>query len=194
MKTWMLATPWMLLTLGSGAWAQSKDALVGSWKLVSSTDTTEKGETRNSFGGGAVGFLTYTADGRMMVIISHAGRKPLSVPDYIGAAAEERSAAFSTFIAYAGTYTVEAQRVIHHVQVASLQNRVGTDQVRTIVKLEGERLILRTPLLLKDGQMITEELIWQRWKPESDGQGSSARVQKHSRLSDANRGSSSWCF
>lgn len=169
MKKWILATPLMLLTLGSCAWAQSKDALVGTWKLVSSTDATEKGETRDSFGSGAVGFLTYTADGRMMAIISHGGRKPLSVPDYIGAPAEERSAAFSTFIAYAGTYTVEARRVIHHVEVSSLENRVGTDQVRTIVKLEGERLILRTPLLRKGGRMITEELIWQRWKPETDG-------------------------
>ena len=176
MKPWILATS-LILTLGSDAGAQSKDALVGTWKLLSSTDTTEKGEVRDSFGRGAVGFLTYTADGRMMVIISHGGRKPLSVPDYIAAPAEERTAAFSSFIAYAGTYTLEAPQVIHHVQVASLENRVGIDQVRTIVKLEGGQLILRTPLLLKGGRMVREELIWQRWKADSGGQEASSRAQ-----------------
>jgi hypothetical protein len=34
------------------------------------------------------GFLTYTADGRMMAIITNGGRKPLSVDDRVSAPAE----------------------------------------------------------------------------------------------------------
>jgi len=164
MKKWILAVGLAILALPLGASAQSKDALVGTWKLVSATDTTEKGEKRDAFGSGAVGFLIYTADGRMTAMISHGGRKALSVPDYIAAPAEERAAAFATFTAYAGTYTLESNRVIHHVQIASLQNRVGSDQVRTIVKLQDDELILRTPPFLKGGRMVTTELTWQRLK------------------------------
>lgn len=157
----------MLSALPCSVMAQSKNALIGTWKLVSATDTTEKGEKSDAFGTGAVGFLTYTADGRMMAMISHGGRKPLSINDRIAAPAGERAEAFATFIAYAGTYTLEKDRVIHHVQVALLQNLVGSDQVRTLVKLEGDRLVLRTPSLLKAGRMVTTELTWQRLKGEA---------------------------
>ncbi len=167
MKKWILAVAFLFAALPSIGLAQSKETLVGTWKLVSATDTTDKGEVKDAFGSGAIGFLTYTADGRMMAIISHGGRKPLTVPDYIAAPAEERAAAFATFTAYAGTYTLESGRVIHHVQVASLQNRVGTDQVRTVVKLQGDELILRTPPILRGGRMVTTELIWQRLKGEA---------------------------
>ena len=158
---WLLAVGLALLSSVS-ARAQTKEALVGTWKLVSATDTADKGEVQNAFGNDPVGFLTYTVDGRMMAIISSGGRQPLSVPDYIAAPAKERAEAFATFSAYAGTYTLESHRVVHHVQVSSLQNRVGADLVRTIVSLKDGRLILETPPFLKGGKMVTTELIWER--------------------------------
>jgi hypothetical protein len=167
MKNGILAFAVGLLALPCSALAQSKDALIGSWKLVSSTDTTEKGETRDTFGQNPTGFLTYTADGRMMAIISHGGRKPLSTPDYIAAPAEERAAAFATFAAYAGTFTLDGSRVIHHVQISSLQNRVGTDLVRTILKLDSDQLILRRPPGLRGGIQVTTVLVWQRLKGDA---------------------------
>jgi hypothetical protein len=167
MKTWILAAALALLALPCSALAQSRDALIGTWKLVSSTDTTEKGATRDTFGQNPTGFLTYTADGRVMAIISHGGRKPLSTPDYIAAPAEERAAAFATFTAYAGTFTLDGNRVIHHVQISSLQNRVDTDLVRTLLKLDGDQLILRTPPTLRGGVQATTVLVWQRLKGEA---------------------------
>ena len=147
-----------------------KDALVGTWKLVSATETTEKGEQSDAFGRKPIGFLTYTAEGRMMGIISHAGRKPLSVPDHIAAApVEERAEAFATFGAYAGTYTLETDRVIHHVDAAWLENWVGTDQVRIVAKLQGDQLILRTNPYLSRGSTVTTELVWQRVRGEGAG-------------------------
>jgi hypothetical protein len=151
-------------SIGKG---QSKDALIGTWKLVSATDTTEKSETRDTFGQNPTGFLTYTVDGRMMGIISNGGRKPLSTSDYVAAPVDELAAAFATFAAYAGTYTVDDNRVIHHVQIAWLQNLVGTDLVRTILKLDGDQLILRAPPSLRGGSQATTVLVWQRLKGES---------------------------
>ena len=55
--------------------AQCKDSVVGTWKLLSNTATTEKGDVNKAaFGQNPSGLLTYTADGRMMAIISDDGR------------------------------------------------------------------------------------------------------------------------
>jgi hypothetical protein len=143
--------------------AQSKAALVGTWKLISATDITDKGQViKNPYGLNPTGLLTYTADGRMMDIITNGGRKSLSVPDWVSAPAEERAEALVTMVAYAGRYTVSGDKVVHHVEVAAVQNWVGTDLVRTIVKLEAKRVTLRVPPFLKGGLQITEELVWER--------------------------------
>lgn len=146
-----------------------KDALVGTWKLVSATEKTKEGESRVAFGRDPTGFLTYTSDDRMIGMISHGDRKPLSTPDYVGAPSAERAEAFATFLAYAGTYKLDGSRVIHHVEASWLENSVGTEQVRTIVKLDGDQLLLRTPPYLKAGSMVTAELLWQRVKGAAIG-------------------------
>lgn len=142
---------------------QSKYALIGTWKLISATDTTDKGEVvDNAYGLNPIGFLTYTADGGMMVLITDGERKPLSVPDRVSAPAEERAQAFATMNAYAGRYTVSGDKMVHHIEAASLQNIVSTDSVRTIVKLEGGRVTLRTAPFLKAGQRVVEDLVFER--------------------------------
>jgi len=146
---------------------RTKEELIGTWKLVSATDTTATGVTRDTFGPNPSGFLTYTVDGRMMAIISNAGRKPLSTISYTTASVEERAEAFATFAAYAGTFTRQGNQVTHHVQISWLQNHVGTDLVRAILQLDGEQLILRAPPV-PDGVTPTTVLVWQRWKGDSD--------------------------
>jgi Lipocalin-like domain len=165
MTKWILAAALIFSAFPSSAIAKSKGDLIGTWKLLSSKDKNEKGEVKDSYSQNPTGFLTYTADGRMMAIISNAGRKPLSVPDWISAPAEERAEAFATSVAYAGRYTFSGDRVIHHVEASSLQNFVGTDFVRFITKVDRDRLILRVPPLLKGGERVTQELVWERMKP-----------------------------
>jgi hypothetical protein len=58
---------------------QGNDKLVGTWKLVSASSTTSAGDrTESPYGPSPVGFLTYTADGRVTALISYGGRKSLS--------------------------------------------------------------------------------------------------------------------
>ena len=99
----------------------------------------------------------------MMAIISDDGRKPLSIPDRVAAPAEERAQAYSTFMAYAGRYTFTCDKVVHHVEVASLQNWVNTDQIR-FVALENNRLHVRNAPQLRNGVMVTLESVWERAK------------------------------
>ena len=146
----------------STANAQCKDSLVGTWKLVSVTSTTDKGVVdKSALGQNPSGLLTYTADGRMMAIISDDGRKPLSIADRVSAPADERAQAYSSFMAYAGRYTYSCERVVHHIEVASLQNWVNTDQTR-LVTLLGDRLIVRNTPQLRGAVMVTLESVWER--------------------------------
>jgi Lipocalin-like domain len=169
MAKWIIAPALMSVAFSSG-WGQTKDTLVGTWKLISATDKTEKGEVTESFGRNPTGLLTYTAEGRMIGIITFDGRKRLSVPDYISAPAQERAEAFATMVAYAGRYTFAGDKVIHHVEAAWMENYVNTDQVRFIVRFQGNRLTLRTPPFLKGGvKLANQELEWERMKPEPPG-------------------------
>jgi hypothetical protein len=145
--------------------AQTKNKLVGTWKLVSVVSKTDQGDVNKAvYGEHPKGFITYLPDGRMVVIITEDGRKPLTVNDRVAAPIEERAQAFSTMTAYAGTYTFSGDKVVHHVEVASIPNWVGTDQSRT-AKIQGDRLIISTPPLSRGLTLQTFELTWERLKP-----------------------------
>jgi hypothetical protein len=137
---------------------QTNDKLVGTWKLVSASSTTSKGE-RNEipYGVGPAGFLTYTEEGRVTSLISYGQRKSLS----IGPTPEEQAEAFNTFLAYTGRYALSGDNVTHHIEISSIQNYVGKGLVRS-VKFNGDQIILVTPPTLVNGKIQTVELTWQR--------------------------------
>ena len=138
------------------------DKLVGTWKLVSASSTTSTGERIEApYGPGPAGFLTYGADGRMTSLISYGGRKPLSFGGGTRSPQEEQAEAFNTFLAYAGRYTLSDGKVIHHVEVSSIQNYVNKDLMRSI-KFEDDRITLVTPPMAVNGKIQSIELIWQR--------------------------------
>jgi len=143
---------------------KAQDKLVGTWKLVSASSSTENGSTNNeAYGPNPTGMLSFMPDGRMTTIIAMGGRKPLSVADRVAAPLNERAEAFSTFIAYAGRYTLVGDKETLHIEVSSLQNWVGNDQVR-FVSFHGDRLTLRTPPMPRGGVLQTFELVWERAK------------------------------
>jgi hypothetical protein len=139
-----------------------RDAILGTWKLVSASSSTDRGERNDTpFGPSPKGLLTYTQDGRMTAMISYGGRKRLSSSDSRSAPAEEQAEAFRTFVAYAGRYTLNGDKIIHHAEISSIQDWVDTDLIRS-VKFEGERIVLVSPPIAADGQMQTFELTWRR--------------------------------
>jgi|SRR5580692_785265 hypothetical protein len=138
------------------------DRLLGTWKLVSASSATASGERNDTpFGASPLGFLTYTQDGRVTAMVSYGGRKRLSSSDPLAAPAEEQAEAFRTFVAYAGRFTLHGDKVIHHVEISSIEDWVHTDLLRSI-KFDGERLVLATPPMPDGGKIQTFELIWQR--------------------------------
>ena len=145
----------------------SNDQLVGTWKLVSATSAFASGTPNEPpYGHDPVGFLTYTEDGRVSALISYGGRKPLSVGAKPPALLEEQAEAFKTFLAYAGRYTLNGDKVIHSIEISSVQNYVNKDLVRT-VKFQNDQIALVTPPTMVNGKMQIIELVWQRLKADS---------------------------
>lgn len=119
--------------------------LVGSWDLEAFEVELADGRSVFPMGADALGRLMYSADGRMSATLSTANRAALSVPrlEAFGRAPEsEKAAAFDSFLAYVGRYTVEDGAVVHHVELASVPNIVGAQQRREAT-LEDESLTLR---------------------------------------------------
>jgi len=150
-----------MISVGFG---HENDKLVGTWKLVSASSKTSKGErSETPYGSNPVGFLTYTADCRVTVLISYGGRRVFSGN---AGTLEEQAEAFSTFLAYAGTYSLAGDMVTHTIEISSIQNYVGRDLVRC-VQFQGDRIILITPATLVNGKVQIVELMWQRLPPSS---------------------------
>lgn len=143
--------------------------LLGTWKLISVTAIFPDGNINNeAFGTNPIGYITYTAEGKMMVIFSKSERPLLSGNSASPLTAaihsvpiEERAQAFSSFNSYAGSYTLDGNKVIHHVEIASIPNRVGQSLIRSF-KLDGNRVTLKTPPSKSDDVPKVFELVWER--------------------------------
>ena len=161
MTGWMLRQPSEVTTVHAMI-ANSTNKLVGTWKLVSASTVDASGkQDQTPYGLNPVGFLTYTEDGRVTALISHGGRKTLSIGAKPPALLEEQAAAFKTFLAYGGRYRLSGDNVIHSVEISSVQNYVNKELVRS-VKFQGDQIVLVTPPTMMNGKLQTFELVWRR--------------------------------
>jgi Lipocalin-like domain len=154
----------LLLILPASAARSADNPLVGTWKLksyvreVAATDEryNERGEHPN-------GYLAYSADGRMYAIITWENR---IMPQDVVPTNDERIKLFGTMISYAGTYTFDAEKVVHQVDISWNQNWTGTEQVR-FYKLDGDTLTITSALAknFTDGREGRSTLVWDRLRP-----------------------------
>jgi Lipocalin-like domain len=138
--------------------------LLGTWILKSWVrEVAGTGERYNQAGERPDGYLSYSADGRMNVLIIWDNRiKPrAAVPTD-----EERVKLHQTMLAYAGTYAVEGDKVVHHLDASWDQTLTGTDQVRFFT-LGGNILTIKTGpnKSLVDGREGQTVLVWEKVKP-----------------------------
>ena len=137
--------------------------IVGTWRLQSwVAQDQESGATVDVFGANPSGYMIYTPGGRVTVNLTAEGRKPLS-GDRFSSPVEERALAFSTSIAYSGTYTLKGDAVTHRVEIASFPNWVGTEQVR-FARVDGDTLTMKTPPIAgpPDGRQKVMTLVLKR--------------------------------
>jgi hypothetical protein len=144
--------------------AHTIDNLAGTWKLVSASASPPSGERADSsFGPSPTGTLIYTPEGRMAVMVSNSsnsGRKLLPTDPFL-APVEERAEAFTTFFAHAGRYTLTGDKVIHHVEISSLQSFVGM-YLERLIKFQGDRISLVSPPMSINRKTQALELVSER--------------------------------
>jgi len=143
------------------------DALVGAWRLVSWENRAADGQVSYPMGPDARGYLLYTGDGRFSVTISRVDRAAFAAGDLLGGTTEEQARAVEGFVAYAGRYSFQGDRVLHHVELSLFPNWVGSDQQRW-VELAGDRLTLSASPLLLAGTQQVPRLVWERVDPSPD--------------------------
>jgi len=68
MTNWILAVALIVMAFASAGLAQTKNALVGTWKLVSWQVIVENEAPQNVFGSNPKGYLVLTPEGRSIVV------------------------------------------------------------------------------------------------------------------------------
>jgi hypothetical protein len=149
------------LTTGGAAFA-GEEELFGTYSLVSTAfrllDTGQVETIPNE-----KGFITYTKEGRMLVVIVRGQRpKPESMAKMTD---QQRADLFRSVTAYSGTYKFDGKTVEHNVDISWNELWTGTKQVRHVRK-EGDRIILTTVPAPRpaDGKMSETTLIWEKLK------------------------------
>ena len=163
MRIMHVAVTGLLLLLLPTIALAGENPVLGTWKLKSWVrEVTATGEKINQMGERPNGYLSYSVDGRMYAIITADNRiKPLEA----NPTDEQRVKLHQTMTAYAGTYTLQADKVIHHADISWNEAWTGTDQVR-FFKLDGNILTITTapnksPMDGREGQTV---LVWEKVK------------------------------
>lgn len=114
-------------------------ALLGTWDMISwKKEVVASGEKIDALGPNPVGYINYGPDGRFYALVVSRDREaPTSLPP----SDAEKLRLFDSMLAYAGTYSVDGEKAVHHVDASWNQAWTGTDQVR-FYKLEGDKLTI----------------------------------------------------
>ena len=138
-----------------------RDRLVGTWRLVAAErEEISSGTKTASLGENPTGFLHYMPEGRMLALITRAGRK---APVGKVANAAEAEALIRSMISYGGTYECGDDEVVHHCDISWNQSFTGTVQLRS-VSFDGHRMTLSPPPSPDptDGTVSIRRLVWEK--------------------------------
>jgi hypothetical protein len=101
------------------------EALLGTWKMLSwyreFLDTSEKVD---ALGPDPVGYINYGSDGRVIVLVVGKDRKAPAGPV---PSDNEKLHLFDSMLAYTGTYTLDDEEVVHHLDASWNQDVDGDD-------------------------------------------------------------------
>ena len=147
---------------GKPAAPLSRDRVLGSWRLTSwVTRDVATGERRDALGQNPCGSVIYTPERVTFLILKNDRKRPEQLPP----SNDEKVALFDTMFAYSGRYTVEPDRIVHHVDLSWNEAWSGTDQVRYCI-VENDTLTYssapgRNPF---DGREVVHEVTYEREK------------------------------
>ena len=118
-----------------------RDRLLGTWALETYTLTFPDGEVIHPYGETPSGRIHYGTDGFMSAHILDP-EVPLTGTDSGSVPAVQAARILAGHISYCGSYSFEADTVVHHVELCSHPDWIGSRQVRHPA-FEGDRLVIR---------------------------------------------------
>lgn len=138
-----------------------RDQLLGTWRMLAwKRILVDSGDESDALGPNPFGYINYSPDGRLMVFVLKSGRpKPKASPP----TQDEKLALFDSLFAYVGSYTVEADRVVHVLDGSWNELWTGTTQTRLLSFRDG-LLIYTTPETVDpmDGRLCTYRIEFER--------------------------------
>jgi hypothetical protein len=137
--------------------------VVGCWRLERALIKRGDVITPNPiYGPNPTGFLHYLPEYRVAVTIPLGPRRLMSSTDRRGGTIEELAESARSFDAYAGRVSfIAPDKIVHHIEVNTYQNYVGTDLVRR-VELDGDLLRLFIPVYTENAVTVQRWLEWRR--------------------------------
>ncbi len=135
-----------------------KVPILGIWRLVSfEREYQATGEREDTRGKNPTGYIIFTLEERMAVVITNEGRKAPNND-------QDRAGLFNSLVAYTGRYRVEGDKWIITVDVSANPALVGTEQTRTF-RVTGDRLQEMTAwAALPDNRMARTFITYERAK------------------------------
>ena len=136
--------------------------IIGTWRLVSCMAKASDGQVSYPYGKNAQGRAHLEPD-RFAFQVLNPDRPRFPSVDPRSASDAEMREAFEGYLAYYGSLSVhpENSTIVNRVEAATIPNWVGTDQVR-YYRFEDDRLVLRTPPMLRGGAEFVNTIVWER--------------------------------
>ena len=162
MKTKIALLVWAFLVFLSAhvvnAQQSGKVPIIGIWRLVSfEVEYQATGQKENTRGKNPRGYIIFTPEGRMAVVITNEGRKAPNTD-------QDRAGLFNSLVAYTGRYRVDGDKWITTVDVSANPALVDTEQPRTF-QVTGDRLQEMTAwAALPDNRMARLVITYERAK------------------------------
>ncbi len=126
----------------------AEELLVGTWRVLAMEHYTDDGEVGRPFGNAPAGLIIYTAERYMTAVLMRPDRPQFAVNDILAGTADERASAFLSANAFAGRW----EEVVHHLEVCTFPNWVGTQQRRRF-SVSSAELTLYPPSMLMEGKL-----------------------------------------
>lgn len=138
------------------------DQFVGRWNLIAWEQRYDDGRLQKPMGERPRGFIRYTADGEMVVMISSEDRKRFEKGGQWDAPDAEKAYAYNTMLSYAGRFSVDDDTVTHHVDMSLFPNWEGGTQKRKFALKADGTLELTARLEAGTPEARTAALVWCR--------------------------------
>ncbi len=136
---------------------------VGTWEIDRFECRHMDGTVTYPMGKDLVGLLVYTPEGMVSSQVMQQHRPNFKNPNYSLATSQEMCSACQSYVAYYGTYDVNARsgQVTHYIDGSLFPNWIGTELILSF-EFSENLLILQSSQLEFAKNVVTAKLIWRR--------------------------------